>query len=237
LNSGFVVVIPARGGSKRVPRKNIRSLAGRPLIAYTIETARRAGFDDLIYVSTEDSEIAEIVRAEGAKVIDRPVALAEDSSPTEEALLHALGLITAGGSHAEWVVTLAPTSPFRSADTLRFFISATENCDVDALISLTESRGDYWRCGETGELVRLFPGAPRRQQDREALYEENSAVYVTKAEALRSTRSVLGASRRGVVIDALEGFDINNEYDLAVAEALLSRDVKAGQGPPFVVCC
>lgn len=236
MNSDVIIVIPARGGSKRVPRKNIRTLAGRPLMAYTIATALNAGFDGLIYVSTEDAEIAEVARREGAQVIDRPLALAADASSTEDTLIHALDAVAPTGFSPNWVMTLPPTSPFRSDDTLRFFMAAAKEGDVDALLSLTESKGDYWRCDESGAFARLFPTAPRRQQDRQPLYEENSAVYVTSAQALRETRSVLGRRRRGIVIDRLEGYDINDAYDFAVAEALITAGVTRSTSPYFVQC-
>jgi CMP-N,N'-diacetyllegionaminic acid synthase len=90
----------------------------------------------------------------------------------------------------------------------------------DCLMTVTEDRRDLWRMADDGRLTRLFPDAPRRQQDRTPLYEENSAVYLTRVSALRATGSVLGRSVRGVVIDPIEAWDINTETDLVIAEAL-----------------
>jgi CMP-N-acetylneuraminic acid synthetase len=91
---------------------------------------------------------------------------------------------------------------------------------VDCLFSLTETRASLWHSGADGKIARLFPDAPRRQQDRAPLYEENSAIYVTAVPALRATGSVLGTSQRGIAIDPIEGFDINSELDFVIAEAL-----------------
>lgn len=232
----ILIVVPARGGSKRVPRKNIRPLAGKPLLAYTLAVAAEAGLAAMTYVSTEDAEIAAVARGAGTQVIDRPAALAADASSTEDTLLHAVDVVSQAGKTPDWVVTLPPTSPFRRAQTLQFFIAAARQGPADALLSLTESRGDYWRCDAAGALARLFPDAPRRQQDRQPLYEENSAIYVTATDALRRTGSVLGTQRRGIVIDALEGFDINNEGDFATAEALMAHGVTPQRQPTLLAC-
>src|SRR3989344_6294036 len=106
-----IAVIPARGGSKGLPRKNIKKLLGKPLIAYTIEAAKKAKSLDRIFVSTEDKEIAKIAKKYGAEVIERPFELAADDAPTYRVLQHAINEI----GNAEVVVTLQPTSPIRDA--------------------------------------------------------------------------------------------------------------------------
>jgi CMP-N,N'-diacetyllegionaminic acid synthase len=215
-----MAVIPARGGSKRAPRKNIRPLGGKQLLAYTIAAAHEAGLPGATFVSTEDAEIAEVAKALGCAVIPRPDPLATDAASTESVLLHALDEAARAGWHPKWIVTLPPTSPFRRASTLRFFMDHAVSSGVDCLLSLTETRASLWRHGAGGGIGRLFPDAPRRQQDRAPLYEENSAIYVTAVPALRATGSVLGTSQQGVAIDPIEGFDINGELDFVVAEAL-----------------
>jgi CMP-N-acetylneuraminic acid synthetase len=103
---------------------------------------------------------------------------------------------------------------------------------VDCLLSLTETRASLWRSGVDGRIARLFPDAPRRQQDRAPLYEENSAIYLTAVPALRATGSVLGTSQRGIAIDPIEGFDINSELDFVIAEML--RGVEPSLRPRLV---
>lgn len=221
MSPDLIVVIPARGGSKRVPRKNIRELCGKPLLAYAIGTAQGAGLGGATFVSTEDEEIAAVALLHGAKVVVRPKELASDTASTESALLHTLAHVAEFGWKPKWVVTLPPTNPLRRADTLVQFISAARREAVDCVFSVTETRGDFWRRDPFGKLCRLFPDASRRQQDREPLYEENSAIYVTRVDALRETGSILGGSQEGIMIDATEGLDINSERDLLVARALL----------------
>jgi CMP-N,N'-diacetyllegionaminic acid synthase len=168
----------------------------------------------------------------GCRVIERPDALATDAASTESVLLHALDDAAKGGWHPKWILTLPPTSPFRRASTIRFFIDHAATSNVDCLMSLTETRASLWRLGPEGKIGRLFPDAPRRQQDRAPLYEENSAIYVTAVPALRATGSVLGASQQGIVIDPIEGFDINSELDFVVAEAL--RGLEPSLAPRLV---
>lgn len=221
----FAVIVPARGGSKRVPRKNIAPLAGRPLLSYTLEAAVRAGLGGPVLVSTEDDEIATVARSHaGVRVVPRPEALALDAASTEAVLLHVLDVLRSEGADPEWIVTLPPTSPFRTVATIRRLAeeASSDPAAQDCLMSVTENRGDFWRRRPDGSLGRLFPDAPRRQQDREPLYEENSAIYVTRAAVLRATGSILGSRVRGIPIDPIEAFDINTPLDLRMAEALLA---------------
>ena len=105
-----IAIIPARGGSKGIPHKNIKNLGGKPLIAYTIEAALRSEYLDHVFVSTEDSEIANISKNYGAQVIDRPPALAEDASKTVDVVLHAIEYLVQEGIHPQIVILLQPTS-------------------------------------------------------------------------------------------------------------------------------
>lgn len=219
----MIVVVPARGGSKRLPLKNIALLAGRPLLWYTLQGAREAGCLADLVVSTDAEAIADLARAAGARVLMRPTELADDTASTEAVLLHVLDVLAGEGRNDDWVMTLPPSSPFRTAETIgAFFEGARELPDnIDCLMSVTETRGDYWRRMADGSFLRLFPDAPRRQQDREPLFEENSAVYVTRAAALRQTGSILGRAVRAFAIPPREALDINTPEDLAFAEALL----------------
>ena len=221
----MIIVIPARGGSKRLPRKNIRPLGGKPLLAYTIEAARDAEIPAPLIVSTEDEEIAEIAKVYGAEVLLRPAQIAADDSPTEAALLHVLDEKQKEGVSPEWVMTLSPTSPFRSSKTIRMFYDAARGTgdDVDCYMSVSEDRRDFWRLEESGYLRRLFPDAPRRQQQREPLYEENSAIYVSRVSALRRTGIVLGDAVKPFILDPIEALDINTAHDFWLAESLVAN--------------
>jgi CMP-N,N'-diacetyllegionaminic acid synthase len=223
MTKSIIVVIPARGGSKRVVGKNLRPLAGIPLVVRAVKAALKAGIASAVIVSTESLEIAEAAERSGARIMLRPTELAADTATTEGVLLHALDVLTAEGVVPDWVMTLPPTSPFRKASTIAAFAAEAEKRpdDQDCLMSVTEDRGDFWLKGnKDGAIVRLFPDAPRRQQNREPLYEENSALYLTKTAALRKTGSILGNRVRGLPIDPLEAFDINTEIDFRIAEAM-----------------
>jgi CMP-N,N'-diacetyllegionaminic acid synthase len=221
----MIVVVPARGGSRRVPLKNIAPLGGRPLLSHTLAQAAAAGLLADVVVSTDAEAIALVAREAGVRVLMRPAALASDTASTESVLLHVLDTLAAEGRRDEWVMTLPPTSPFRSADTIRGFVAqlATIAPAIDCLMSVTETRGDYWRRDAEGRLQRLFPDAPRRQQDREPLYEENSAIYITRVKALRETGFILGRAVEGMAIPGREALDINTAEDLRLAEALMDH--------------
>ena len=221
----MIIVIPARGGSKRLPQKNIHLLKGKPLLSYTLELIAATGLRIPTYVSTDDERIGEIASSfPGINVIVRPVEIAGDSASTESALLHVLDVLAMRGNFPQWLMTLPPTSPFRTVSNVHSFIEGTLNCgsDIDCLMSVTENRDDFWRMHNNGQMQRLFPDAPRRQQERVPLFEENSAIYVSRTQALRETNSILGRAVRGVVISAIEGFDINTPEDICLAECLHS---------------
>lgn len=219
----MIIVIPARGGSKRLPHKNIHPLKGKPLMAYTLEAIAATGLNIPTYVSTDDESIAAVARVyPGVEVVMRPSEIASDNASTESVLLHVLDMLAERGHLPEWLMTLPPTSPFRTSDTICRFAECATDCasDIDCLISVTENRGDFWRMKADGSMHRLFPDAPRRQQDRTPLWEENSAVYLSRTKALRDTGSILGRAVRGIPIPVLEGFDINNSEDMRLAEFL-----------------
>ena len=219
-----LIVIPARGGSKRIHHKNIALLQGKPLIQYTIDCVSDAGLFDFLSVSTEDSTIAQIAKLNGVRVFNRPLELAKDNTSTEMALINSLDQFENDGNGLpEWIMTLPPTSPLRSASSLTSFIEKLDSVskDIDCLMSVTENRGDFWSFGSNGNFQRLFPDAPRRQQDRTPLFEENSSIYLTRVAALKETGSILGRKVIGIPISNYEGLDINTPDDLQLAEVLI----------------
>lgn len=220
----ILAVIPARGGSKSIPLKNIRPLHGTPLLAFTIQAAGRSTYLDRCVVSTDHPEIAKVAREYGAEVIERPAELATDEAPTEGALLQVVDVLGRQGYRPEYVVTLEPTSPFRTTTLIdRCIATAMEQQDVDCVLTVTETRKCYGRL-QDGRFEYLFPDQPRRRQERRPLYEESSTVYVTRTDVLERDRSVLGRTRVGVVVEDLrEAIDINEPLDFIVAEAVLKQ--------------
>jgi CMP-N-acetylneuraminic acid synthetase len=154
----------------------------------------------------------------------RPAEIASDNASTESVLIHVLDVLAECGQAPQWLMTLPPTSPFRTADTIRIFAESATVCPsgIDCLMSVTETRGDFWRTQDDGCMQRLFPDTPRRQQDRIPLLEENSAVYVSRTQALRDTGLIFGSAVCGIPIPAIEGFDINSPEDMRIAECLHS---------------
>ena len=228
-NCDILCVIPARGGSTRVPNKNIAIVGGQPLINYTLIAAQNADVEMDIVVSTDSPDIAKVAAAKQVTVIDRPASISTGTASTESVLIHALTQSSDRGKEYSWVMTLPPTSPFRSSSTIDRFMSYFRSIgsNIDCLMTVTASLGDYWLIDESGIASRMFKDAPRRQQDRKPIYEENSAIYLTRVSALRKTNSILGDNVSCFEIDKMTAFDINDSDDLQIAEAL-SRSQLSG---------
>lgn len=222
----YLVVVPARGGSKGIPGKNIYPLCGKPLLCYTLEALSQCKTPLTIAVSTDSARIRDVASMfPNVEIIDRPAELSGDTASTEAALLHALDYMEGQGVRFDRVITAQPTSPFRTDRTVDAFIQAFEahSDRYDAQLTLSENRCDFWVKLPNGEFRRLYPDAPRRRQEREPLYAEDSCIYITKADALRKTHSVLGSQCAGFLIDSLEAIDINTPEDLLYAEAIFEN--------------
>ena len=228
-----LIVIPARGGSKGIPGKNIYPINGKPLLAYTIEVILKSNLKDTdVAVSTDSESIRDVAgHYQGVFVIDRPSDISGDSAKTEAALVHALDYMEKEyGKKYEAVLTLQATSPLRETNTLVEFINEFEKKypAFDAQLSLNENRTDFWIREPDNSFGRLYPDAPRRRQDRAPLYAENSAYYITEVQALKETMSVLGNRANGFVISDEEAIDINEPIDIMIAEALIIKKQKEG---------
>jgi CMP-N-acetylneuraminic acid synthetase len=218
-----VAVIPARGGSKALPRKNILPLAGMPLLAHTIRDARAAKRVDRTIVSTDDAEIAEVARAWGAEVpFTRPAALATDEATTEVVLQHALAWLE-GEARAgvEVVVLLEATSPLRAAGLVDTVIARLDDPDVDTAFTAVRDHGYFWT-QEGGRTKRLDAGYQPRQT-RPPRWRETGSVYATRAPIVRGGERI--GPRVAIVeqdqVDAL--VDIHTAFDLWLAERILAE--------------
>lgn len=219
----FLAVVPARGGSKSVPRKNVRPLAGRPLLHYTLDQIGGVPEIDRAVVSTDDAEIAKVARAGGGEVLDRPAELATDSAPTEWALLHALDTLEAAGDAFDYVMVLEPTSPFRTPETIRRCMMRIAESDAPSLMTVIETRANLGTV-DNGKFRPLVPGAPRRRQERAPFYVESSTVYIARVDFLRETGSLVAENWAAEIVPEGEAIDINTPQDFLVAEALMSAD-------------
>lgn len=230
MTKSCLAVIPARGGSKGIPKKNIQCVKDKPLLCYAIDSILDSGIGIDIVVSTDSEEIAQVaLNHGGVYVIKRPESISGDGARTEDALIDALDQMRSlYGKTYDVVLTVQPTSPFRRPETVkRFWKKFSEICnEYDAMLTLNETRTDYW-VKEKDSYRRLCPDAPRRRQDRKPLYVENSCLYATTVEALRETHSVLGNNVQGFLIDGREALDINEPVDLVLANLLISEQAES----------
>lgn len=221
-------VIPARGGSKGIPGKNIKPLAGKPLIAYSIDVARLLASDCDICVSTDDPEIIAIVEQMGLKVpFVRPTELATDNSGTYEVLLHALNHYEQQGIHYDRIVLLQPTSPFRTADDVCNCLKRYSS-DIDMVVSVKRaSANPYYNAFETDNngflQISKGDGNYTRRQDAPPVWEYNGAVYVINTDSLR--KMPLSKFPRRVMCEMSEShsLDLDTPTDWLIAEAIIEK--------------
>ncbi|MBQ4916767.1 MAG: acylneuraminate cytidylyltransferase family protein [Muribaculaceae bacterium] len=219
-------IIPARGGSKGIPGKNIKPLAGKPLIAYSVEVAQQLAPDCDICVTTDDLEIIATVENMGIKVpFVRPAELATDHSGTYEVLLHALNHYEQQGISYDRIVLLQPTSPFRTVDDVN-------NClklytpDIDMVVSVKQaSANPYYNAFETDENGFLHiskgEGNYTRRQDAPPVWEYNGAVYVINTQSLRKMPLNKFPRRRMCEMSAEHSIDLDTPTDWLIAESIL----------------
>lgn len=224
-------IIPARGGSKGIPHKNIKPLAGKPLIEYSIDAARDAGAPDShILLSTDDPAIAEVARTHGLPVpFMRPDELATDTSGSREVILHAMDMADSMGLRYDCVVLLQPTSPMRTADDIRAAL-ALYHPDIDMVVSVVPAASNpYYNCFETDAATGYLhiskgDGLYTRRQDAPDAWEYNGAVYVINPDSIR--RMPLGAFPRRVPapMPRNRSIDLDSELDWTIAEAIMAQN-------------
>lgn len=215
-------VIPARGGSRGVPRKNLAPLAGRPLIAWTIEQVLATdGLD--CYVSTEDAEIADVARRHGAHVIERPEDLAQDTTASEPVIEHAIGVITAATGRPDRVMFLQATSPIRLPGTLARALREFDEGGVDSLVGVVPEPIFIWQKEPQVRALYPYEQRPRRQDmtPEQLRYRETGSLYLTRTDVYETMHNRLGGTIGLFVMDPDEGIDIDTARDFALTEALL----------------
>ena len=229
MNDNVLIIIPARGGSKGIPRKNIKPLNGKPLIYYAIDTARAITSDENICVSTDDVEIKSVVEAYGLKVpFLRPDELATDTAGTYEVLLHALDFYEQQGKHYDIVLLLQVTSPFRKAEQVKEALELfRQTNDKDAMVvSVKECPSnpyyDIFEEDQDGYLqISKGDGSIYRRQDAPKVYEYNGAIYIMNADELKRTHMHKIPHRVKYVMDAKSSFDLDTMQDWKMAEMML----------------
>lgn len=228
-------IIPARGGSKGIPYKNITPVGGKPLIYYTIREAKKSRLLDAFVVSTDDPKIASVARAFGADVpFFRPKKFARDNSPDMEFLKHALAWLEKNrGWHPEIIVNLRPTSPLRRASDIdrALKLMLDTGCDSVRTVSMPSNNPfKMWHIDKSNLKIRPFVptkhfaslGTDVPRQWLPEIFWQNGMVDVTRAKFIRRGK-IYGPDIRGVVINPERAVDVNNHEDLEVAEALLKK--------------
>ena len=219
-----LALIPARGGSKGIPRKNIRLIAGKPLIAWTIEAALRSDRLDAVVVSTDDPEIAEVARQAGAQVpFLRPAALAQDDTPGIAPVLHALDLLQGYGA----VLLLQPTSPLRSTADIDACLGLALARQAVSVVSVTEpdTHPDWtYLLGADQRLTRPSADAPAaRRQDLQPVVALNGALYFAQTDWLRQGQRLVAPETLAYVMPRARSVDIDDSLDWKLAELLLKE--------------
>lgn len=220
-----LAIVPARGGSKGIPRKNLRELGGKPLIAWTIIEAKKSHYIDRLILSSEDEEIIEVAKRWGCEVpFKRPLELAKDDTPGIDPILHTLKILP----EYDYVILLQPTSPLRQVHDID---SCLEKClanNAKSCVSVTEARENpYWmyNISSDGVMQKLIEinNSFTRRQDLPTVYKLNGAVYVAQSKWLLQNKSFLSEETIAYIMPFQRSVDIDEESDLQITEFFLKN--------------
>lgn len=224
----ILAIIPARGGSKSIKRKNIKLILGIPMVCYSIDACKKSKYITRFVVSTEDAEIKQICQDYGAEVIDRPIELAQDETKTAPVMLHAVDVLEKQGYKADYITLIQPTSPFRTAEfidsAVEFMFSKPEcdSCFSGFDMWYTHAK---WRELHDGKLEALYDYHSRpRRQDVDCHYKmfsENGAFYAITYDAFRKYNDFVGENPCIFLTDLK--FDIDEPNDFEKAEQMLKQ--------------
>jgi CMP-N,N'-diacetyllegionaminic acid synthase len=222
-------LVPARGGSKGIPRKNIANLAGRPLIAWTLEAATVAAVFDRIIVSTDDREIAAIAREYGGETpFIRPAGLADDFASTRDVVMHALSSLSAEGCEVDELVILQPTSPFRTAADIIASINMRDETQVACVISVVKGNYSPKLIFDRDAAGRLTSSQTKsevtRRQDAQMGWRPNGAIYLVTTDHLRAGGGWYDDGTYGYLMPEERSLDIDTQWDLHLAQ-LIAADL------------
>jgi CMP-N-acetylneuraminic acid synthetase len=219
-------IIPARGGSKGVKRKNIRQVAGQPLIAYTIKAAQASQLLTRCIVSTDDKETAEISASLRCEVLDRPSELAQDDTPTLDVVQHVFEIFENQGDRFDYGLILQPTSPLRTGADIDSALQLLEQSNADSVVSVYQVSDHH-----PARMYKLNDGylssfdeqyANARRQDLPPVYHRNGAIYAFRRETLKRN-TLMGEKILPYIMAEDRSLNIDNEYDLVLAEFILGR--------------
>jgi len=219
-----VVIIPARGGSKGIPHKNIVDLCGKPLIAWSILQARAARSVDSVWVTSDSAEILEVAVSHGANPIRRPAEISGDDASSESAWLHALDTIEIGGTRVDLAIGMQATSPVRESSDLDKALAQFERERLDSLLTCCEVEDFFiWRYGSDGQPIGVnhdYKNRARRQ-NIEKRYLENGSFYVFKPDMLRAQGNRLAGKIGIYVMEKHKMFQIDNPQDIDLCQVIM----------------
>jgi N-acylneuraminate cytidylyltransferase len=224
----IIAIIPARGGSKGIPKKNIKSLNGKPLISYMIDAAKKSRYIKQVYVSTDDVKIASISQQFGAKIIERPPEISGDNASSESALLHGLNYIkTRENYEPDLLVFLQCTSPLTITSDIDGTIESLLESHSDTALSVTPFHYFLWK-EKDGNLIGLNheKSFRQRRQDREPQYLETGSVYVMKVDGFLNYKHRFFGKTAQYVIPAERTLEIDEPLDFEIAEIRLKKGIE-----------
>lgn len=222
-----IAVIPARGGSKRIQKKNIKQLAGKPLITYTIEAALHSTSINRTFVSTDDEDVQNIVKPYSVEIIERPQELAADETPTIDVVFHVLQVLEAEDYLPKTIVLLQPTSPLRTSQDIDSALELFLRRECEAVMSVCRVfRSPYWSFRICEDYLKpLFDEKylKMRRQDLPELYMPNGALYVSTPYNLRKYGSFCCPQTVPYIMPPERSVDIDDEMDFLLAEVLITK--------------
>lgn len=223
MKQKIIAIIPARGGSKAIPKKNIKIFAGKPLIIHSIEQALTTPQIDTVYVSTDDDEIAKVSRKVGAEIIHRPREISGDTATTESAIEHALSVLK---EKPNIIVLLQATSPLRPKSSIENAIDKFINGNYDSLLSISPTHRFFWKI-KNGQINAEYDymNRPRRQaiKQEDIKYVENGSIYIFTREHFEKNGNRLGGRIGYVIFPEEYSFEIDNYSDFEFLEILAKQ--------------
>jgi CMP-N-acetylneuraminic acid synthetase len=223
----ILAIIPARAGSKRVPKKNIKELLGKPLINYTIDAAKESKTISRIVVSTDDNEVKAIVANQDIDVIDRPKELATDESTTADVLLHAIEFLEKEKYYPDIVVLLQATSPLRTSQDIDESVNVVLSGQADSTQTVASVKEHPSLMVYLDEQNNIAPydleNHLKRSQEFKKLFIKTGAVFVFKTVVLKKTHDIYGDKHLAVIIPHERSLDIDEPEDFSLAEMYLQK--------------
>ena len=221
-------IIPARGGSKGLPRKNLANLCGRPLIAWTIEASLNSTYITKTVVSSDDKDILDVALGCGAEIIKRPDNIASDEATSESLVKHAIDLLGAAGDFFDIVILLQPTSPLRNSQDVDEAFEIFFDSGASAMISTSEFDNKILKTfteGSDGLLKGVSSNkyAFTRRQDLPSVYMPNGAIYIINVKSFRKNESFLTSKTLNYIMSKEKSIDVDNLHDLKTIESLILR--------------